>query len=216
MSIQLSNLRSLTYNSATNIANFSGSVVVANNLGINVATPSYTLVVGGDIYTSGSFFSPNNVYQILQGAGTSPTRTYTAANQVFGKNYDSGTTGYLTSQSANGVSNTVGSGWVDGNWYSPKTGKYLVDIFMFINSLSKKGTRWMLNVYNSSDVLKYQQFIFIDRYTQSSYAITTNHSTFLNMNSGDYFNISINNFIGNTDLYYSGLQFSIMKISQLS
>jgi hypothetical protein len=215
MSLSLSNLRSLTYNSTTNIATFSGSVVIASNLGINVATPSYTLVIGGDFYTSASILAPNVVYQFLQGAGSAPDKQYNGANQVFGKNYDSGTTGYLTPYESVGLSNTVGSGWVDGNWYAPKTGKYLVDIFMFF-SRTTVGNRWMLNVYNSSTVFKYFQYIYVEMETDSASQTTHNYFTVLNMNQGDYFNITLYSYAGLTTIYYGGTAHSRIKINQIA
>lgn len=215
MALQFSNSRSLVYNSATNIANFSGSVVVASNLGINVSTPSYTLVVGGDMYSSGSILAPNIVYQFLQGVGTDPNRQFNGSNQVFGKNYSSGTTGYLTPYETVGVTNTVGSGWVDGNWYAPKTGKYHVEIYMLF-STTTRGNRWTLAVFNSSNVQQYQQYLYVEMDTDNVGQTTANYNTILNMNSGDYFNVRITGYVGIATVYFSGTAHSRIKVNQIA
>jgi hypothetical protein len=216
MSISLSNLRSLTYDSTTNIANFSGSVVVANNLGINDATPSYTLVVGGDLYTSGSILAPNMIYQFLRGFGSTPNKTYTAVNQIFGKNYDNSTVGYLAPYESVGVSNTVGSGWVDGNWYAPKTGRYFVEVHLWLNQTTLNN-RWSLRVYNSSDVEKYNHIVHVEIATQNgSYSILSSYSMYLDMNSGDYFNVSLSNYVGGTTIYFGGTNHASIKVIKIA
>ena len=175
-----------TFTAGSNVALFVGST---GYVGIGKTSAGCALDVSGNVNVSGRLTLSNAVFENIQGTGTSPQ--YTATNgYILGTNNNAGATGYFYSYESTGV--TAGTnGWINGSWYAPVAGKYMISVHFYFNSISG-GSRMTLNYYAAGGGgIIYSQHLNNEP-TAIGNDVTRNCTTVLNMAAGSYFQVQAN------------------------
>ena len=155
--------------------------------------------------------------QLVGGGGSEGLYTTSASGEVWGKNYNSGTTGYLITYSYAGYTPSTSAGWNSDNgfYYAPMNGVYSISISMYIFS-DTLGNRYMLSHYNSAGTLLFKVYIHSALETSSIQKVVP-YSIMLKMNAGDYFYVFLLKRNSTSQwLFGNNAGFSSMTITRVS